>query len=84
VASSKYEYLSHSARMRYLVEWAKAKAEGRAEGMAESVLRILELRGLGVAREERTRVLVCRDLTLLNRWIRRAATAASASEVFAD
>jgi hypothetical protein len=60
---------------------AAAKAEGKAEGRAESILKILEARGLPVSEAQRREVLGCRDLGQLDRWLLRAALASSAGEI---
>ncbi len=59
------------------------RAEGRAEGRVEAVLRVLRVRGLAVTDEQRRRALGCTDLEVLARWHDRAVTAASAEDVFA-
>lgn len=69
---------------------AEGKTEGRAEGRAEAealtnakaVLAVLEARGLAVTEAQRERVLECVDLTKLERWLRRAATAKTAAAIF--
>mgnify|MGYP003347580013 CR=1 FL=1 len=85
-----YEFQSDF--MKNLVAKAKAEAlasglaEGRAAGRAEAkaldVLDILEVRGLPVSDEVRARVLACRDVGALDRWLRRAVTAPSALAIF--
>jgi Uma2 family endonuclease len=62
----------------------QAVAEGEARGEARSLLRFLEARGLDVPEELRARILACTDRERLDRWIGRAATAASATEVVDD
>lgn len=62
---------------------AEGKVEGKAEGKAEAVLAVLKARGVAVSEAVRTRVLGCHDLNTLDRWLARAATAASDAEVFA-
>jgi len=65
-----------------------AKAEGRVEGLtigkAEGILAVLKARGLPISEQVRARVLGCQDLPVLDRWIVRAAVAASAAEVVAS
>jgi hypothetical protein len=56
--------------------------QGRAQGRAESLLRILSRRGLRVPDEMRQRVLACTDTRQLETWIDRAVTAASVQDVF--
>ncbi len=62
---------------------AEGKAEGRAETKAEAILAVLKARGLAVSEGVRVRVLACRDLGVLDRWLVRAATSASDTEVTA-
>jgi hypothetical protein len=59
-------------------------AEGEAKGEARALLRVLERRGIAISNEQRERVLACSDLTVLEGWLDRAATAASVREVFAE
>lgn len=60
------------------------RAEGRAEGLVDAVLTVLETRGFEISSSTRARVLACTDSAQLHAWLRRATTAASPSEVFAD
>jgi hypothetical protein len=60
---------------------SEGKAEGRVEGMAISILRFLETRGIAVSPDQRQEILRCADLDRLNRWLDRAALAATADEV---
>jgi Uma2 family endonuclease len=55
--------------------------EGKAEAKAEGILAVLEARGVAVGEDDRKQILSCRDLQALERWLRRAATAASVGEV---
>jgi hypothetical protein len=57
-------------------------AEGKAEGLAQMILRVLAARGLEVSAETRRRVLSCTDTGQLEAWGDRAATAATVQEVF--
>jgi hypothetical protein len=68
-----YEYRSEFAR-HYV-------AQGKAEGKAQALLQFLEARGLEVPEEVRLRITGCTDEALLDTWIRRSVTAASAREV---
>lgn len=60
------------------------KAEGKAEGKADMVLRILAARGFDVPRAVRERVLSCTDPAQLDSWGEKAVTAAGLAEVFDD
>lgn len=63
--------------------WEREKADLRAEGRAESILALMLARGLPVSEPVKTRVLGCKDVSLLERWLVRAATATSDTEVVA-
>jgi predicted transposase/invertase (TIGR01784 family) len=61
---------------------ARGRAEGKAEGRAESIFAVLRARRLDVAADVRSRVLACRDVAILDRWLEAAVTAASADDIF--
>jgi Uma2 family endonuclease len=61
-----------------------SRAEGKAEGKAESVLAVLQARGVSVNAEERARISSQRDLATLAAWLDRAATCTTASALFAE
>ncbi|RDI55834.1 hypothetical protein [Nocardia mexicana] len=56
--------------------------EGRVEGIAGSILRILDHRHIPVPDSARDRIIGCDDLQLLNTWLDRAIDAVSIDEVF--
>jgi hypothetical protein len=58
--------------------------QGRAEGEARIILRILAARGLAVPADIRDRVMKCTDTDTLEAWADRAATATSIDEIFGD
>ena len=58
------------------------RAEGRAEGIADGVLRVLNKRGVAITDQQRARIAGCTDLDQLNEWLDRAVTVAQASDVF--
>ena len=60
---------------------AAGKAEGRAAGIAESILKIMEARGVAVSPAQREEILRCSDFDRLNQWLLRAALASSADEL---
>jgi predicted transposase/invertase (TIGR01784 family) len=72
----------------YKFEMATARAEGRAEGesrgeargRAQSLLKILNSRGLNPSEDLCRRIAACADLATLDKWIDRALTAKSADE----
>ncbi|MEU1494983.1 hypothetical protein ABZ456_32665 [Streptomyces sp. NPDC005776] len=61
---------------------AQGRAEAQTKGQAESLLLILEARGIALTDELRQRITDCTDSHLLSRWVRGAATATTAEEVF--
>ncbi|GAA4788321.1 MULTISPECIES: hypothetical protein [Streptomyces] len=58
--------------------------EGRVEGRAESLLTVLELRGVHLTPEARERIDACRDAETLRTWLTRAMTADSPEDVFTE
>ncbi|MEU6016514.1 hypothetical protein ABZ826_21340 [Streptomyces sp. NPDC047515] len=58
--------------------------EGRAKGLAESLLLVLEARGIAVTDEIREKITNCDDLQLLRQWLHHAATVATAEGVFTE
>ncbi|MGW5260940.1 hypothetical protein ACWEQG_08205 [Microbispora sp. NPDC004025] len=60
----------------------EGREEGRAEGEIEAILAVLDARGLDIPSEARERISRCSDLHLLEKWIRRAATAKSVDDLF--
>lgn len=73
-----YEYKSDFAR-KYVVE---GKEEGKVEEAGKAVLLVLEARGIAVPEEVRARISGCDDVSLLETWVRRAATVDSIDELF--
>jgi len=63
---------------------AEAKwAEGATGAKIAAILAVLAARGVPVSAEVRSVIEACKDVAMLDRWIVRAATAASAEEVIA-
>ncbi|MDQ0774709.1 hypothetical protein QF026_003175 [Streptomyces aurantiacus] len=60
------------------------RAEARVQTAAEDIQLVLDARGLDVPDEVRERVTACDDPDLMRRWLARAATVASAEEIFAE
>jgi hypothetical protein len=54
----------------------------RASAQAEGILVVLETRGVSVTDEQRERITSTTDLDLLQTWLRRAVTVASADALF--
>jgi hypothetical protein len=61
---------------------AEGRREGKAEGEAQALLLLLRTRRIRLTVPQRQRVQSCREVRRLRTWIRRAATAATATEVF--
>jgi hypothetical protein len=61
---------------------AEGEAKGEADGMAKAVLQILAARALAVTEATRQRVLGCRELDTLVRWLDRALTVTAADQLF--
>ena len=60
----------------------KGLAQGETRGKASTLLTFLEARGWSVSAPERKRIDHCKDMSKLEQWVRRAATASSLQEVF--
>jgi hypothetical protein len=59
------------------------KAAAKAEGIGESILDVLEERGIALSSAQREEILGCTDIDRSKRRLRRAAVATSADEVLA-
>ena len=55
-----------------------------ARGVAGSILKVLEARGISASSEQREEILRCQDAPQLDRWLRRATVASSADEVLSE
>jgi len=63
---------------------AEGEARGEARGRAAALLAIFAARGLPVSTELRSRIAACTDVAQLDRWVMRAATAASAADALSE
>ncbi|MET7326567.1 hypothetical protein [Nonomuraea sp. NPDC005650] len=63
---------------------AEGKAEGKAEEAARIVLLLLTNRGLDVPDDTRAQITATTDLTQLETWVTRAATAHTLRDLFSD
>jgi hypothetical protein len=61
--------------------WEKARSDGEVQGEARALLAVLRGRGIAVPEAARARILAQRDPERLERWVERAAVAASLDEV---
>ena len=57
--------------------------KGKADALRDSLIMLLEMRGIALDATARERVAGCTDVTALQRWLVRAASAGTALEVFA-
>ncbi|WP_326658581.1 hypothetical protein [Streptomyces sp. NBC_00385] len=62
----------------------EGRAQGRAQGQADSLLLVLDVRGIALTEAARKKITACTDTQLLHQWLVRAATATTAEEVFAE
>ena len=60
---------------------SRLKDEGRAEGRAESLLRLLARRGFTVSAADREQIMNCRDEDVFGRWLDRLFDAQSLADV---
>jgi flagellar biosynthesis/type III secretory pathway protein FliH len=60
---------------------AKGEAKGEAKGLAKALLRLLEAKGMRVDDTSRQRIQSCTEVSVLERWLERALSAARLSEV---
>ncbi len=74
------QFFHHSQQESY----DKGKAEGTAASKAAAVVTVLEARGLSLSDEQRERLSATTDLSLLDEWIRRAATIQTTEELFRE
>jgi hypothetical protein len=79
ITNYQYQYQSDFAREHY----GRGVADGEAKGEATALLAVLEARGVEVPDDARERIAGCTDREQLETWIRRAATATSAEDLFA-
>ncbi|MDC0720784.1 hypothetical protein [Nannocystis bainbridge] len=64
-------------------EARQAKEEGELAGLHEALFAILDARAIAVTATQRRTIAECRRRAQLLRWVQRAATVASARELFA-
>ncbi|GAA3925421.1 hypothetical protein GCM10023085_03390 [Actinomadura viridis] len=74
MSAGTYEYKSEFARGYF--------SEGKLEGEANALLRVLKARGIEVEDETAERIRNCTDAAQLETWIERAVTADSVHELF--
>jgi hypothetical protein len=82
-ARKAFEMLPHGYEFQSEVG-RNGQVRGRVESKAEDILEVLDARGIAVTDEQRNRISDCQDLDTLNGWIRKAATVASADDLFTE
>ena len=76
-----YEYQTDFAKKYVAQGRVEGRAEGRAEEAARNLLAVLRVRGIAVSDAIRQRILDQKDAERLERWLEKAAVAASIAEV---
>lgn len=76
-----FEMHPHGARF-FDESQQQSYERGRAAEKAADVLDVLDARGISASSEQRDQILGCTDIEALKQWLRRAATVASANELF--
>jgi len=71
MATNAYSYVSEQ------------RSQGRAEGRAVDILRILDRRGIDVDDASRERIESCTDIDVLGTWLDRSLDATTATDIFA-
>ncbi|XXY48623.1 hypothetical protein WME91_52335 [Sorangium sp. So ce269] len=66
------------------IEQERARAERAVGNLSAAILVILGVRGVPTSEEARSRILRETDLDVLDRWLKRAATAAEAEDLFRE
>lgn len=74
-----YNFTSDFAR-KYIAE---GEAKGEAKGEANSILTVLDARGIAVSDQVRDAITSCDDLDQLQKWLRRALEVVAAEELLA-
>jgi len=76
-----YEYQTDFARKYVAQGRVEGRAEGRAEEAARNLLTVLRVRGIAVPDAVREHILAQKDPERLERWLEKAAVAASVNAV---
>ncbi|HEV7783962.1 MAG TPA: hypothetical protein VGQ28_01430, partial [Thermoanaerobaculia bacterium] len=76
-----YEYQSDFAKKYVAQGLTQGLTQGRTEEAARAVLTVLRARGLAVKDADRERILAQKDPERLERWLEKAAVAASVTAV---
>jgi hypothetical protein len=82
MTTTAHPYQSDFARRYFDQGEAAGEAKGEARGEAKAVLAFLDARGIEVPDEVREQIATCTDIDQLDTWVRRAATASTAHDLF--
>ena len=82
MSSAAWPVYSPFAREHYGHGKDDGRAEGRVEGEASAVLRVLAARGIDVPEDARARIRACADVRQLDAWLDRAVVATSITDLF--
>ncbi|MBA3548657.1 MAG: hypothetical protein H0T76_19400 [Nannocystis sp.] len=87
VARAALEILMNKANYEFQSDFARkyfsmGKAEGKALGEAQLLLKLLRFKGFTVSPELTARVESCQDIDQLDRWAERVLTATSLDDIF--
>ena len=77
------QFFSEAHQRSYTKGEAEGEAKGLAKGKAESLMMILQQRGLVLTDEQRRQILSCTDVATLERWLTRVLSVASLDELLA-
>ncbi|MGW6456877.1 hypothetical protein ACWF94_13310 [Streptomyces sp. NPDC055078] len=64
--------------------WAQGYLQGYVQGRSESILLLLEARGVDITDDAREHITGCGDLDTVRRWQTRAVTATTAEDIFTE
>ena len=77
------KFFSEAQRRNFERGRVEGEAVGRAEGEAAALVKILTRRGMTLTVEQRRRIIDCKDLATLERWLDRSLEVRSIEELFA-
>lgn len=94
---SKMQQLIQTGEFRFTNPWSLAaeergkekgrtegEARGKVEGEAKALITIVEAKGWTLPDPWKRRVAECKDLSMLDGWVRKAVTATALEQVFSD
>ncbi|WP_225724822.1 MULTISPECIES: hypothetical protein [unclassified Nocardia] len=88
IATALFDEMREEARNQVYEEarnqvYEEARNQIYEEARKKLILRNLEIRGIAVAADDRSKILACQDDDLLDRWFDRSAVANTIADVFA-